>query len=72
MSRTSMSTRQPVAAIAAAMVLGAIGRRLVAPAFTSGTGFFSLPPVPSQQLCSVAGPLWAPPYFFANGHAQLA
>ena len=25
-----------------------------------------------QQLCYVAGPLWAPPHFFTNGHAWLA
>jgi hypothetical protein len=28
--------------------------------------------VRSQQLCYVAGPLWAPPFFLTNAHAWLA
>ena len=72
MSRLTMPICQSVAANAAEPALGAIVRSFIAPAFTSGGRCCSLSPVPSQQLCSVAGPLWAPPYFFANGHAQLA
>ena len=46
--------------------------RLVVRSFSPGLAGVCSLSVRSQQLCSVAGPLWAPPHSFANGNAQLA